>query len=60
MVVYAIRLKDKEMYLEEGGSYTPNPLEADCFFDFADAKSFASAEEEVVSVDEDGKVEVIR
>lgn len=58
-MIYAIKIKGSEMYLSEDDSYTPNPLDARNFLDFADAKSYASGDEDVVTVDKDGKVEVI-
>ncbi|WP_425622964.1 hypothetical protein ACPT9H_00260 [Brevibacillus borstelensis] len=58
-MIYAIRLKNSDMYLQEDDSYAPDEFEARCFFDFAHAKSYASEKEEVVSITQDGRIEVV-
>lgn len=55
--MYVLRLKNSEdMFLDDDGSYTTNPLEANSFGDYADARSYASDEEEVVEIDSNGNV----
>jgi hypothetical protein len=50
--MYLIKLKNSEMYLEQGESYTPNIADAQRFDDFAEAKSFCQLDEEAVAIEE--------
>lgn len=60
--MYAIRVVGSEMYLLKDESLTPNPLDAFLYDDIADAVnvSFQLYSTEVVSVEDDGTVEVVR
>lgn len=54
--MFVIRLKNSTMYLEADDSYTPVAIDATQYGEFFDAKSFASVDEEVVEINEDGEV----
>ncbi|WP_375104926.1 hypothetical protein ACDZ28_13535 [Paenibacillus sp. RS8] len=58
-MIYVLKLKGRDMYLHPDGFYRPDMGEAECFFDYADVKSCADENEEIIGIENDS-VQVIK